>query len=176
MTLLGHLHGTVAAVLICALLFIDETGVPVPIAPNEVLLILGGVLAQTGAFPIELFYTAAFVSMLAGMLTGYGWARAVGRPGLDRLIRLFGAQGVYQKLVARLEAAGPAGIGFVRLLPGARPWATLVSGAIGLPPRRFLLGAVPALIAWQGGWTLLGVLVGVPAEHFLGRFERLALR
>jgi hypothetical protein len=83
---------------------------------------------------------------------------------------------VYQKLVTRLEAAGPAGIGFVRLLPGARPWATLVSGAIGVPPRRFLLGTVPALIAWQGGWTLLGVLVGVPAEHFLGRFERLALR
>ena len=44
MSFLEGLHGTVAAVLICTLLLVDEAGVPLPFAPSEVLLLLTGVL------------------------------------------------------------------------------------------------------------------------------------
>ncbi len=61
-------------------------------------------------------------------------------------------------------------------LPGVRPWATLSCGAMGIQLRRFLLGAVPALMLWLGVWTALGVLVGIPLEHALGVFQRLILQ
>jgi len=48
MTLLQGLHGTFAVVLICTLLFVDEAGLPLPIAPNEALLLLTGVLVASG--------------------------------------------------------------------------------------------------------------------------------
>jgi hypothetical protein len=47
---------------------------------------------------------------------------------------------------------------------------------MGIQLRRFLLGAVPALLLWLAGWTALGVLVGLPVEHFLGVFQKLLVR
>ena len=38
MTVLQGLHGLIAVLLLCTLLFIDEAGVPLPVAPNEALL------------------------------------------------------------------------------------------------------------------------------------------
>jgi membrane protein DedA with SNARE-associated domain len=62
------------------------------------------------------------------------------------------------------------------MVPGLRPYATLVSGAAKVDFRTFMLGAMPALLAWEIAWVLLGTLVGLPLAHFLGRFEKLALR
>jgi len=47
---------------------------------------------------------------------------------------------------------------------------------MGIPLRRFLLGALPALLLWLVGWTSLGILVGLPVEHVLGVFQKLILR
>lgn len=173
---LGHLHGTIAVIMICALLFVDEAGLPVPIAPNEVLLILGGVLIQAHALHALVFYPVAAVVMCAGMAAGYGWARLTGQRGLELLARRLGAESVYRRVQERLRTAGSLGIGIARLLPGVRPWATLVSGATGMDVWTFTLGALPALLLWEVGWITLGIVIGLPAEHFLGAFERLVVR
>ena len=68
------------------------------------------------------------------------------------------------------------GIFVARLIPGLRPYATLVSGAAGVDLRTFLVGALPALLLWEIVWVLAGVLVGLPVALLLGRFEKLALR
>ena len=133
-------------------------------------------LIRSGAIAAWTFLPVAMVVMMAGMLVGYGWSRAVGQPGLARLVRLVHAEEPHRRILARLEAAGPLGIGIARLLPGVRPWATLSCGAMGLPLRRFLLGALPSLLLWLLGWTVVGVLVGLPVEHFLGVFQKLVLR
>jgi len=176
MTFLGGLHGAIASIILYAILFADETGLPIPFAPNEVLLLIAGVLIRTGGLSAWTFYPAAMVVMTAGMLVGYGWSRAVGQAGLARLVRLVHAESAHSRILARLDAAGPVGIGVARLLPGIRPWATLSCGAMGLRLRRFLVGAVPALLLWVVAWTTLGVLIGQPVEHFLGVFQRLLLR
>jgi hypothetical protein len=72
-----------------------------------------------------------------------------------------------------VRRSGPLGIGVARLIPGVRTYTTLVAGAAGMGLRAFLSGAVPAIVVWAGVFTALGVLVGVPAEHLLSRFERL---
>lgn len=176
MSFLEGLHGTVAAVLICSLLFVDEAGLPLPIAPNEALLLLAGVLIAGNAFPLWLIGPLAFVAMTAGMMTGYGWARTVGQSGLQALATRLGADAVYERAQRRLQGASPWGIGICRLLPGVRPYATLVSGAAGVEARTFVLGALPALLVWEAVFLALGMLVGLPVAHLLGRFEKLALR
>lgn len=176
MHVLGALRGTVATVVLCALLFIDETGVPLPLAPNEVLLLLGGVLISAGALSAWVFYPAALLAMAAGTLVGYGWAHLAGQRGVDALVRRLHAGAIYERGRARLTAAGPVGIAVARLLPGVRPWATLCCGASGIRLRTFLEGALPALVVWEVLLISLGRVVGLPAEHLFGRFERLVLR
>jgi membrane-associated protein len=158
------------------LLFVDETGIPLPIAPGEVLLLLTGVLVSSDAFSPWIILPAVFLAMLAGMGTGYGWARTIGQTGLQSLAERVHATEVYERARKRLQTATPWGIAVARLLPGMRPYATLVSGAAEVDIRTFSLGAVPALVVWELVWVAVGVAVGLPVAHLLGRFERVVLR
>lgn len=176
MTLLQGLHGTFAAVLICTLLFVDEAGLPLPIAPNEALLLLIGVLVASDEFSLWIIFPAAFFAMTVGMVAGYAWARTVGQSGLEALAERLHATDVYNRAQSHLQSTGPVGIGITRMIPGVRPYATLISGAAEVDLRTFLLGAIPALLLWQIGWMVLGMLVGLPVAHLLGHFEKLALR
>jgi membrane protein DedA with SNARE-associated domain len=134
------------------------------------------VLIASGAFPLWLMAPAAFLAMLLGMIAGYGWARTVGQSGLQTLAERLKATDVYERAQARLKEASPWTIAVSRLIPGLRPYATLVSGAAEVQVRTFLLGAVPALLLWEGVWIVVGMLIGLPVAHFLGRFEKLALQ
>lgn len=176
MRFLAGLHGAIAAVIICSFLFLDEAGVPLPFAPNEVLLIVAGVLMRTGALPAAIFLPVATAVMFGGMMTGYTWARTVGEGGLEGLARRVNAEGVYIRARDRLRTARPLELAIIRLIPGVRPWATLVAAAAGMNLRRFLVGAVPALLLWEGVLIAFGYLVGLPAERLFGRFERLLVR
>jgi membrane-associated protein len=176
MTLLQGLHGTLAVVLICTLLFVDEAGLPLPFAPNEGLLLLTGVLVASGEFSIWVVFPAAFFAMAAGMVAGYSWARTVGQSGLIALAGRLHAIDVYNRAQSHLQSAGPLGIAITRMIPGLRPYATLISGAAGVDLRTFLLGALPALLLWETGWVVLGTLVGLPVAHLLGHLEKVVLR
>jgi membrane-associated protein len=172
---LNHLNGTPAALLLCALLFIDELGVPLPFAPNEVLLLVGGLLVGSGALVAWVFLPLAFLATVAGMLTGYGWAHALGSDRLRSLAQRVDAEKKYSRAVSRLQSAGPARIALARLTPGVRVYATLVAGASGVALRRFLLGGVPALAAWVVAFTAIGDLVGRPAEGLISRVDGIVL-
>jgi membrane protein DedA with SNARE-associated domain len=171
---LNGLNGTVATLLLCALLYLDEVGVPLPFAPNEVLLVLGGLLIGTGAVAPWIFLPMALIAMIAGSLSGFGWARAVGAERLRAVAEKLHAERAYDRATARVQQASARSIAVTRMLPGVRTYATLVAGASGLPVRVFASGAVPALVVWLAAWTGVGYAVGAPAEHLLHRFERLA--
>lgn len=176
MNFLAGLHGSVAAILICSLLLADEAGIPLPVAPGEALLLLIGVLVSSNAFPLWVIAPLAFLAMTAGMLGGYAWGRAAGQSGLQAIARRVGAAAVLEKARVRLRNTSAFGIAAARMLPGVRPYATLVSGAAEVDPRRFLLGALPALVLWEAIWVTLGMVVGLPIAHLLSHFERLILR
>src|SRR5437588_9878614 len=129
MDFLQGLHGTIACVALCALLFVDEAGIPIPVAPNEVLLLVAGLLIADGALAPWIFFPAAAVAMGAGMIAGYSWARAVGESNLRSLAEKVGASRAYDNALRRVNAAGPVRIAVSRLIPGARPYATLIAGA-----------------------------------------------
>lgn len=174
MSFLYGLNGTAATLMLSALLYLDEVGVPMPFAPNEVLLIVAGLLIGTGALPALIFLPVALIAMIGGSLTGFGWARALGSERLRALAVKLHAERAYDRAQARIQHAGPRSIGITRMIPGVRTYATLVAGASGLPLRVFAAGAVPALALWMVFWVGIGVAVGAPAEHLLSRVERLA--
>jgi membrane protein DedA with SNARE-associated domain len=63
------LHGVVAIVLLCTLLFAEEAGVPLP-APGELTLIVAGLLIATGGLDPWFFVPLAIASCVAGSLAG----------------------------------------------------------------------------------------------------------
>jgi membrane protein DedA with SNARE-associated domain/DNA-binding transcriptional ArsR family regulator len=169
------LHGAAALVLLCGLLFAEEAGVPLP-TPGELTLVAAGLLIATGDLDPWLFVPAAIASCIAGSATGYGWARLVGQHGLRLLADRLQQTRRLAKVSDRLRQAGPGGIGIARLVPGLRIYTSLVAGAIGVDRRAFFAGIVPATVLWVGLFTVIGAVVGVPAEHFLTAVEQLVVQ
>lgn len=176
MSFLTGLNGTAAVLLLCCLLFVDETGVPLPFAPNEGLLLVAGILVGSGALPLAVIMPAAYLAMAAGMLAGYSWSRAIGPAGLQSIAQRLRATRVLERAQTRLQTASPWGIALARMIPGVRPYATMVCGAAQVDIVSFVSGALPALAIWEVVWVLAGMLIGLPIEHFLSGFERLAVR
>jgi membrane-associated protein len=171
----GGLHGAIAVLLICGLVFIEESGVPLPMLPGDGLLVALGVLAANHAVDAHDAVPALCIAAITGALLGYGWARAIGRQGLDALARRLRAGELIDRAGRRLRAAGAGGIVVCRLLPGLRVYSSLVAGATGMEPRVFVAGLVPAVVIWVVGFVALGYAVGVPAEHLLSHGQQVAL-
>lgn len=175
MSILTGLHGATAIVLICVLLFVEETGVPVPLLSGDVLLILAGVLIANGSISPWAFFPPAFVAEVAGVMTAYLWSRTVGQRGLEALADKVRVRKALDRASARLSNAGPVHIAVARLIPGLRINTTLVAGAAGVAPGAFLLGVVPAILIWIAVFSLLGVLVGVPVLASLNHVQHVAV-
>lgn len=173
MSYLEGAHGLVALVLLCGLLFAEETGVPIPFAPGEICLVAGGLLIATGDLNAYLFVPLAIVSCLAGSLVGYSWANFVGDRGLTAAAERLRQEGRVTRVAERIRAAGPLQIGVTRLIPGLRIYTSLVAGAASVPRRVFLGGVVPATVVWVLFFTILGGVVGIPVERFLTSIARL---
>jgi membrane-associated protein len=173
MSYLEGAHGLVALVLLCGLLFAEETGVPIPFAPGEICLVAGGLLIATGDLNAYLFVPLAILSCLAGSLVGYSWANFVGERGLTAAAERLGQQRRLERVAGRIRAAGPLQVGVTRLIPGLRIYTSLVAGAARVPRRAFLGGVVPATIVWVLFFTVLGSVVGIPVERFLTSIARL---
>ncbi len=56
MGILTGLHGLTAISVICLLLFVEETGVPIPLLSGDVLLVLAGVLIVNGSISAWEFF------------------------------------------------------------------------------------------------------------------------
>jgi membrane protein DedA with SNARE-associated domain/predicted transcriptional regulator len=176
MSFLQGIHGAVALGLLGGLLFAEEAGVPLPFAPGELTLLVAGLLIASGGLNPALFIPLALVACIAGSLVGYTWARVVGERALQALARRLRQQRNLERVTARMRSAGWFGIGLTRLIPGFRIYTTLVAGAVQVPRRTFLIAMVTSTVLWVGGFTALGVLVGVPVEHLLSQVQQLAFQ
>jgi membrane protein DedA with SNARE-associated domain len=162
--------------IVCALLYLEEAGLPLPVAPGEAVLIGAGLLIATGGVPAWLIVPLAYFAVLCGILTAYAWARWIGPDRIHAFAVRLHAAGPYDRAADRLRAASPRQIAASRLLPGLRVYTSLVAGAVGLKLGRFMLGAAPASAIWLVAFIGLGVFFGAPVERLLGPFQAYALR
>jgi membrane protein DedA with SNARE-associated domain len=162
--------------LVCLLLFLEEAGVPILVAPGEAVLVGAGLLIASHAAPVWVVVPLAYLAVICGVLTGYTWAHRIGPARVHAFAVRLHAGGPYDRAAARLNAATPLQIAASRLLPGLRVYTSLVAGAVGLKLGRFLTGVVPASALWVVTFVGLGFFVGAPVERLLGRFEAYGLR
>ncbi len=171
MDFLTGLHGAVATILLCVLLFIDEAGVPLPFIPNEVLLIVAGLLIASGSLNPFVFYPIACVALVGGSFSGYSWARRVGPRRLRKVAVRLRAAKAYDRASRRMARADVRHIALARVIPGVRVYATLVAGALHVPVRTFMKANIPAILGWVALMTGIGFVAGAPAEHVLTAVE-----
>jgi membrane-associated protein len=174
MAILTGLHGVIAIVLLCGLLFAEEAGIPLPFAPGELTLLAGGLLIASGGLNPFVFVPCAFAACVSGSLVGYSWSRLVGEHALASIAARLHQQQRLERVSARVRAGGARSIALSRSILGLRIYTTLVAGAAGVPVRTFLLGAVPATAVWVVLFVVLGAVVGIPVEHFFTSVEKLA--
>jgi membrane-associated protein len=173
---LQGLHGAVALALLTGLLFAEEAGVPLPFAPGELTLLVGGLLIVSGGLNPYVFIPLALVACIAGSLVGYSWARVVGDGGLRALAKHLRQLRNLERVEGRILSSGWLGVAITRLIPGLRIYTTLVAGAVRVPRRSFILAMASSTVVWVGVYVALGILVGVPVERFLNQVQKLALQ
>jgi hypothetical protein len=113
--------------IVCGLLFLEEAGLPLPVAPGEAVLIGAGLLIAGGGAPVWLIVPLAYLAVICGVLTGYTWAHLIGPKPVHAFAARLHAGGPYDRAAARLKGATPFQIAASRLLPGLRVYTFCLS-------------------------------------------------
>lgn len=158
------------------LVLFAETGLLIGIVlPGDSLLFTAGLFCSTSAtavlhLPLGWVLAAAVAGALTGAQVGYEIGRRAGPPLLDRpnRPRLAAATTRARELLERY-GHGRA-IVLARFIPGVRTILNPLAGALGVPPRAFLLWQVLGGLLWSIGVTIAGYLLGatIPGiDHYL---------
>jgi energy-coupling factor transport system substrate-specific component len=168
------LQGLTLVAIICAFLFLEETGVPIPFAPGDLLLAIAGIAIAAGRVNPAVLVACAFVAIV----TGAGLGREVFAVlGWDRLMKVAGplhARVPLERASAMLQRNGWRAVFTARLIPGLRVHTTEVAGVSRMPRLTFMSGLLPATAVYVAAFVGLGAAFGRPilrviheAEHQL---------
>src|SRR5229473_3390931 len=165
------LDGDLLTGIICALAFIEEMGVPVPFAPGDILLIIGGIAIASGTVQATAFVPAVVLASIAGALVGREIFALIGRAALLRAADALRFRHAVDRAAGMVQQQGWRAILIGRLIPGLRIHTTQVAGAARLPRPSFAAGLVAAFLvslrflARRGAFaTLQPIVIGVPRE------------
>jgi len=153
-----------------ALLYIEESGVPLPV-PGDVYVIYLGHLAA-GYWTHLLGYWLAIIGVVVAGSTNLYW---ISRRWGVRLIEHPLAR-VFHLEPARLEKAkvwfdrwGVLAMIFGRHIPGFRVPLTVVAGTLKFPYRLFVPSVAVSTAIWAGVFLLIGDKLGGAIARFSGR-------
>jgi len=168
------LDGTTLVVAICILMFVEETGVPVPFAPGDIVLALGGIAVAGGRVNPLVLVSAVAISITVGAIIGLAAARWLGWDRLMRIAEPLHARGPLERAAGLLQRGGWRTVFTARLLPGLRVYTTQVAGVSRVPFGTFVAGLLPANAVYIAAFVGLGAAFGRPilaliqlAEHQL---------
>ena len=166
------LDGTTLVVAICILMFIEETGVPLPFAPGDLVLAIGGIAVAGGRVNPILLVSAVAISVTLGAIIGRAVAELLGWDRLMRIAQPLHARGALERAAGLLQRGGWRTVFTARLIPGLRVYTTQVAGVSRVPFRTFVAGLLPANAVYIAAFVGLGAAFGRPilaliqlAEH-----------
>ncbi len=169
------LEGPVLLAAICALLFMEESGVPIPFAPGDLLLAIGGIAIAAGRVNPVVMPLAAVTAIVMGATLG---REIFALLGWERLMRVAGplhARMPLERAAGLLERNGWRAVFTARLIPGLRVHTTQVAGVRRMPRLTFLAGLVPAAVVYVAAFAGLGAAFGRPILELVRRTEHQAL-
>jgi membrane protein DedA with SNARE-associated domain/uncharacterized RDD family membrane protein YckC len=168
-TSIASLSGALLIVVLAGLLFIEETGVPVPFAPGDLLLMIAGIaIASDTVEPVPMI-AALFGATVVGAMVGREVFAAVGRPALIKIADALRFRPALERVTRLLQNRGAPAVFVCRLIPGLRIHTTQVAGVSGLRRLTFAAGLIPSVVVYITIFVGLGALVGQPA---VGLFHR----
>src|SRR6266849_4704152 len=156
--------------VVCGIIVLEELGIPMPMAPGDLLLVLAGVAIATGGVNPIVVVAAAYVSALLGAVAGREICICIGSAALPRIAAMLHAGDRVDRLTARLRRGGSGAVFLGRITPGMRINTTYLSGLIALPRRTFLIGLAPAIAVYDaffislGAWLRVGALTTI--KHY----------
>jgi membrane protein DedA with SNARE-associated domain len=147
-----------AAWLLFALVFVNQGGVPLPVAPS---LLVAGARAGTGRLALVATALGIVTAALAADLVWYGVGRWRG-PQARALVGRISARAAERLDLAerRFRAHQVAFLLSARFLPELNPLAAGVAGATGMSLGRFMTIATTSALAWAAAWGGAGYLLG----------------
>ncbi|HVW16974.1 MAG TPA: bifunctional DedA family/phosphatase PAP2 family protein [Solirubrobacteraceae bacterium] len=127
------------------------------VAPGEVTVLVGGLVAGQGKIDVIALLAIVWACAVAGDLTSYALGRRLGR---EFLVRHGARVKITEERLAQVEAfferRGGVTIVVGRFLGLVRPIAPFLAGSSRMPLRRFLPYDVVAAGAWSTTFVLLG--------------------
>jgi energy-coupling factor transport system substrate-specific component len=166
------LQGPGLIAVICGLMFIEETGVPLPFAPGDLVLAIGGIAVAGGRVNPVMLVVAVAVSITVGATVGRQAAALLGWERLMRIAEPLRARGPLERAASMLQRGGWRAVFTARLIPGLRIYTTQVAGVSRMPMRTFLTGLLPANAVYIAGYVGLGAAVGRPILALIQLAER----
>jgi energy-coupling factor transport system substrate-specific component len=166
------LQGPGLVAVICGLMFIEETGVPLPFAPGDLVLALGGIAVAGGRVNPVMLVAAVAVSISLGALAGREAAALLGWERLMRIAAPLRARGPLERAAGLLQRGGWRAVFTARLIPGLRVYTTQVAGVSRVPVRTFIAGLLPANAVYIAGFVGLGAAFGRPILALIQLAER----
>jgi membrane protein DedA with SNARE-associated domain len=168
---LEHRFGTGASLV---LLYMEESGVPLPVPGDVYVAYVGSRFAQSPLLLVAM-WLAIVVVVTAGATNMYLLSRRFGQRLLQHRLAGFLHVGP-----ARMQTAhgwfarwGAHAIIVGRHIPGCRVPVTLAAGTFGVSYRVFAVSVAISTAIWAGAWLLLGSLFGRQVARFMAHHRPL---
>lgn len=172
MASIQNLNGTVLIAVIAGLLLIEETGIPLLLAPGDILLALGGVAIAAGKVQPWVFIPIAGGGILVGAMLDRELFALIGWERARQLARRLRAERALVRVAGLLQDGGWRAVFAVRLIPGLRIHTSQVAGLTQMPRRTFFAGLLAATAVYLAAFVGLGAAVGHPILELIHRGER----
>jgi membrane-associated protein len=151
-------------VIVSVAMFFESAAFTGVVVPGDVILAIGGVYAGEGELWLLGVIGCGALSGVLGASTGYLLGRRFGNSLLRRAPILRRFQHRLDQAQASIAANAGKTIVVGRFVTGAAVFVPFVAGASGVRARTFFTYAVPAMVVWATGLTLLGYFVGTNLE------------
>lgn len=149
------------------LLFMEESGIPLP-TPGDMYMVLGGVRVAQGKMTLPwVLFLLEMASVLGASVLYWAAARG-GRPLLYRYGRYIGMdRAKLDRAEAALTKHGPLAVIFGRLIPGLRMPTVIAAGVFGVPYWQFLPAVAVGALPYNAVFVVLGMWLGPQAIEVL---------
>jgi membrane-associated protein len=152
---------------VVGLILVKETGVPVPV-PGDLVVLGAGVAASRGDLDPAVALVALIGASVVGGTVQFGLLRSVARPAMLRLLARLGSAGRVDAQTERLRRGGARGVALARVTPGLRIVAIAASALAGIPAAAFLSGLIVGNGLFIAAHFGLGFLLGEPVLRVVG--------
>src|ERR1700687_1390657 len=166
------LQGPILVAVICGLMFIEETGVPLPFAPGDLVLAIGGIAVAGGRVNPVLLVATVSISYTVVSIIDRSLAECLGWDRLMQVAEPLRARRPLERASGLLQRGGWRAVFTARLIPGLRVYTTQVAGVSRMPLRTFLAGLLPANAVYIAGFVGLGAAFGRPILALIQLAER----